>query len=234
MTSIDHVTRDIGETFPDCKVYLAPKDVPPGLELPPGWQRFGLSPEGPPQYPAGWSGFSTEFPTTLRLLDECLLGTVLLVGAEIEMAYIFHDDSSVYYYVGGAPVTGGALVTPEFKRLPARLQDFHREVHDGYTFFPARSMGPQRLCDQSRVSDMIDEEDDSFARSWITVFSNGGGDYVAVEEGRLEDAAGLIWWHESPETPERGIDIFAVMDAWMAMFLEDTRPRQSVASSLLD
>ncbi|QNV67662.1 hypothetical protein F7661_18665 [Pseudomonas sp. CFA] len=89
-------------------------------------------------------------------------------------------------------------------------------------------MGPQCLSDQSRVSDLVDEEDDSFADKWITVFSNGAGDYVAVEADKQDDTEGLIWWHEDPVTPEMGIDIFEVMDAWMAIFLEDTKSRNEL------
>lgn len=98
-------------------------------------------------------------------------------------------------------------------------------MHDGYTFFPARSMGPQRLGDQSRVSELVDEADDSFVAGWITVFSNGSGDYVAVNADSHDDSDGLIWWHENPATPEFAIDVFRVMDAWMGVFLADTKPR---------
>ncbi|MEF8765144.1 hypothetical protein [Stenotrophomonas sp. A3_2] len=60
---------------------------------------------------------------------------------------------------------------------------------------------------------------------WITVFSNGSGDYVAVNADSHDDSDGLIWWHEHPATPEFAIDVFRVMDAWMGVFLADTKPR---------
>jgi hypothetical protein len=40
------------------------------------------------------------------------------------------------------------------------------------------------------------------------------------------DSGGLIWWHENPATLEFDIDVFRVMDAWMKIFLEDTKPRE--------
>ena len=153
MTTPDDIVRDLDDTFPHHKVCLSLKDVPQDIALPRSWENFGLRPDVAPVFPAGWSSFSNEFPSTIALFNDCLLGTALLLGGEVELAYIFHDGDGLYYYVGGKPVEGEAKETFEFKHLPRRLQDFYREVHDGYTFFPARSMGPQRLGDQSRVSE---------------------------------------------------------------------------------
>ncbi|PTA70126.1 MULTISPECIES: hypothetical protein [unclassified Stenotrophomonas] len=228
MIRLEDIAKDLGETFPHRKVCLELKDVPQNVALPRSWENFGLRPEMAPVFPDGWNSFSNEFPSTVALLNDCLLGTVLLLGDEVELAYIFHDGNGLYYYVGGTPIGSESTETFEFKHLPSRLQDFYREVHDGYTFFPARSMGPQHLGDQSRVSELADEADDSFAAGWITVFSNGGGDYVAVNADSHGDSDGLIWWHENPATPEFDIDVFRAMDAWMNTFLEDTKPREQL------
>ncbi|MEF8765145.1 hypothetical protein [Stenotrophomonas sp. A3_2] len=152
MTTLDDIAKDLGDTFPYRKVCLSPDDVPKDVALPRSWENFGLRPHVAPFFPDGWRSFSNEFPSTIALFKDCLLGTALLLGDETELAYIFHDGNGLYYYLGGRPVEGAATETFEFKHLPSRLQDFYREVHDGYTFFPARSMGPQRLGDQSRVS----------------------------------------------------------------------------------
>jgi len=230
MIGIDDVVQSINATFSGCKVCFSRKDVPQNLVLPKDWELFGLRLEETAVYPQRWDSFSNEFPSVIALLRDCLLGTVLLLGDEVEMLYVFHDGKGFYYYLGGMPVERAVVEKAEFKHLPSRLQDFYREVHDGYTFFPARSMGPQRLSDQSRVSELVDEGDDSFAENWITVFSNGGGDYVAVESDKLEETEGLIWWHEDPMTPEWKIDIFEVMDAWMSIFLEDIKPRAELVA----
>jgi len=225
VTTLDDIAKNLADTFPRHKICLELKEVPRGVTLPRSWENFGLRPEVAPVFPDGWNSFSNEFPSIIALFNDCLLGTALLLGDDVELAYIFHDGSSLYYYVGGRPVEDGSTETFQLKHLPSRLQDFYREVHDGYTFFPARSMGPQRLVDQSRVSELVDEADNSFAAAWITVFSNGGGDYVAVNADSHGDSGSLIWWHENPATPEFDIDIFSVMDAWMGIFLEDTNPR---------
>ncbi|WP_028634789.1 hypothetical protein [Pseudomonas parafulva] len=231
MIELSTVIQDIHDTFPDRSVCFATKDVPLDIVLPIGWREFGLNLGNKPTYPNGWSSFLKEFPSTITLFENCLLGTVLLLGAHIEMAYVFHDGINFYYYLGGTPIKEDSVETVKLKHLPQRLQDFYREVHDGYNFFPARSMGPQRICDQMRISELIDDDNNHFAKNWTTVFSNGGGDYVAVDSNSHDAAEGLIWWHEEPANPERGIDIFEVMDAWMAIFSEGIQPRERILST---
>ncbi|OQR36496.1 hypothetical protein BWR59_02125 [Pseudomonas sp. Bc-h] len=80
------------------------------------------------------------------------------------------------------------------------------------------------------VADLIDEEDTTFASRWMTLLSNGGGDYLAVDLNSLDDKNGVIWWHEEPLQPEVGVGVFEVMDTWMSIFLEDTQPRDNVIS----
>lgn len=231
MITLNDIFQDVKDAFSDRIICFDRKDVPPGIGLPKSWEQFGLNLEGSPVYPQGWSAFSNEFPSVIALFNDSLLGTALLLGDKVELLYIFHDASGFYYYVGGMPVEGG-IESGEFMNLPSRLQDFYRDVHDGYTFFPARSMGPLSLSDQLRVSNLVDEEDDSFAENWIAVFSNGGGDFIAVDANHQDDTEGLIWWHEDPMAPEKGVDIFQVMDAWMAMFLEDTKSRDELIAKL--
>ncbi|MHA7116889.1 SMI1/KNR4 family protein [Pseudomonas promysalinigenes] len=232
MITLNDIIQVIENTFADCKICFDHNDVPADLCLPKSWERFGLNLESSPVYPQSWNSFSNEFPSVISLFNGSLLGTVLMLGASVKLVYVFHDANGLYYYVGGMPVEAYTADNVNFNGLPARLQEFYRDVHDGYTFFPARSMGPQSLGDQSRVSDLVDEDDDSFAKQWITVFSNGAGDYVAVDAAKRGDTEGLIWWHEHPMVPELDVDVFEVMNAWMAIFLEDTKPRDEIIAKL--
>lgn len=232
MIVLNDIIQDIHKNFSNRKICFDRKDVPLGVDLPEAWGRFGLCLNETPTYPLGWKSFANEFPSVVALLDEGLLGTALLVDDVMELLYVFHDANGFYYYVGGLPVGRSVEEKEEFKSLPDKLRKFYQLVHDGFTFFPARSMGPQRLSDFSRVSDLIDEEDVSFAESWITIFSNGGGDFVAIDSNATHGSEGLIWWHEDPMAPENEVNIFEVMDAWMAIFLEDTKPREELIARL--
>jgi hypothetical protein len=55
----------------------------------------------------------------------------------------------------------------------------------------------------------------------ISIFANGAGDSLCIDTAaRHPEKAGLVWWHEEPGKPDSGQDVWAVMDAWFAMFVE--------------
>ncbi|MDU8647338.1 hypothetical protein [Pseudomonas amygdali] len=202
-------------------IYFSPFQLPPGLEIRSEWQNFGIASSITPSFPLAWQTFSDELPWVTSLLDKCLLGTAILVGSSIELLYIFHDNNGLYYYIGGEPLSrsDNALI------FGGRIADFYYTIHNGFTFYPAQSMGPQKIEDCVFVSDLIDEHDTDFAAKWLAVFSNGGGDYLAVDTINAANDNGLIWWHEQPLEPESGVVFFEIMDTWMSIFLEDTKQR---------
>ncbi|RPD93531.1 hypothetical protein EGN69_10515 [Pseudomonas monteilii] len=101
MITLDNILQDLSVEFSGRKLCFDLKDIPQDVVLPASWEGFGLGLDLAPVYPEGWDSFLNEFPTTLALFKDCLLGTVLLIDAEIEMVYVFHDGTSFYYYVGG-------------------------------------------------------------------------------------------------------------------------------------
>ncbi|KPB72138.1 hypothetical protein ALQ34_103205 [Pseudomonas syringae pv. maculicola] len=92
-------------------------------------------------------------------------------------------------------------------------------------------MGPQKIEHCVFVSDLIDEQDTDFAAKWLALFSNGGGDYLAIDVSNSASDKGLIWWHEQPLEPESGLDFFEVMDTWISIFLEDTQQRDELLNT---
>jgi hypothetical protein len=212
------------------KIYFSPKDLPAGIVIPSEWKNFGLDFESTPKFPAVWKIFADELPWVLSLLDLGLIGTAVLDGNSLELIYIFHDANGLYYYTGGLPLDACPLEPSSALPFVGKVSEFYRRVHNGFTFFPAQSMGPQKLENLACVADLIDEEDTAFASMWMTLLSNGAGDYLAVDLNSSDDSKGVIWWHEEPLQPEVGVGVFEVMDTWMSIFLEDTRPRDEIIS----
>lgn len=210
--------------FPDRNIYFSPADAPQNLILPKGWENFGVLPSAGLLFPDTWRDFSNELPWVVSLLDKCLLGTAILGGSPTELLYIFHDANGLYYYIGGEPLADSNTALA----FGGRLSEFYKKVHNGFTFYPANSMGPLKICDCTYVSELIDEENTDFATKWLTILSNGGGDYLAVDLNKPFDNDGIIWWHEEPMEPELDMDIFGVMDTWISIFLEDTRLRDDI------
>ncbi|MDD1976983.1 SMI1/KNR4 family protein [Pseudomonas tussilaginis] len=228
MVTLDEVVNDVRSSFVGRDVFFSKNEIPKEVAVPEGWVGFGINLQGDPVFPDAWLDFSSELPWVLSLLKGCLIGTAVLGGREVELLYIFHDTNGFYYYIGGKPLGGVALAEVKLKGFPERLLSFYLNVHNGFTFFPAQSMGPQKIENTTCVADFIDEEDVGFAEQWLTVFSNGGGGYLAVDLTSKSAAEGLIWWHEEPAEPELNVNVFDIMDTWISIFLEDTRLRDDL------
>jgi hypothetical protein len=120
-----------------------------------------------------------------------------------------------------------ASMRPIWERVPAKFRDFYTQLHDGWTFLPANSMGPLPVDDWAFLSDDKFDIDDETARALpidvnktVAVFHNGAGDYLCLNFANNGEASGVIWWHDDPEHPEP-VDFWGVLDAWVGIFLEE-------------
>lgn len=224
MMNVTEIIEATKAAFAERDVYFSLAQLPPDLEIPGEWQNFGIAFSETPSFPLAWRAFCDELPWLTALLDRCLLGTAILAGSPTELLYIFHDANGLYYYIGGEPLTD----SDNPSAFGTRLSEFYKGVHNGFTFHPSHSMGPQKISDCTYISELIDEESTDFAAKWLTILSNGGGDYLAIDLNNLTDSNGIIWWHEQPMEPETGKGVFGVMDTWISIFLEDTLLRNDV------
>lgn len=209
-------------------IYFSKNELPAGVSLPKEWQEFGVISEDAPKFPTSWQLFANDLPWILSLLDVGLIGTAVVHDSALELLYIFHDANGLYYYTGGLPLGQISTEPAAFCPFKGKILRFYHEVHNGFVFHPAQSMGPQKIEHTSCVADLIDEENAEFASSWVTLLSNGAGDYLAVDIASSNDSEGIIWWHDQPLEPETGVNVFEVMDSWMSTFLEDTQSRDSI------
>ncbi|MDO7912170.1 hypothetical protein Q6A49_16665 [Pseudomonas sp. 22-AL-CL-001] len=141
MALVDKVLQRVGEAFPGRSIFFDPSDVPADIEVPAAWSGFGLCHSGTPNYPKAWNQFVDEFPSVVEIHTECLLGTALLIGEELELLYVFHNASGLYYYLGGAPVEPSLCETDHFRNLPENFKPFTRTCMTGIRFSPPDRWG---------------------------------------------------------------------------------------------
>ncbi|WP_322366982.1 hypothetical protein [Pseudomonas sp. Teo4] len=207
------------------EVYFSSDDVPPEVKFPEQWVGFGLSSGCERFVPAEWSDFSDLLPWVSAWLDKCVVGTVLAVADKPYLIYVYSEDGSLYFYMGGAPLNFEAISLDEYSYLSVELKKFYMEVHNGFGFYIGCTMGPSRLEDFVVIKDLCDEDYPSLP-NMVGVFSNGGGDYLSLSSESLGREA-FIWWHENPEEPTCGVDLWDVMDSWMSIFLENSDSNKS-------
>ncbi|MEB6589204.1 MULTISPECIES: hypothetical protein [Pseudomonas] len=200
-------------------VYFSPPEVPHDIAFPSQWLDFGFKCSEKEYIPAAWSEFAERLPWVVAWLDKFVLGTVLAVGDSPCLMYVFSEEGALYFYRGGAPLGAGLSEVIGNHRLPAGLSQFYSSLHNGFGFYIGGTMGPSRVEDFVAIKDLCDDDYPALP-DMLGVFSNGGGDYLALGKGVYEGEV-FIWWHESPESPTPGIDLWDVMEAWISIFLEN-------------
>lgn len=179
-----------------------------------------------------WRSLSARVPNIAAFLKNDLQKLFVLEqqrgGMSLLYAYAVGGDD-LNFYKGRPPL---AAVPEKFQcvweRIPAELRHFYLHIHDGWTFVPAESMGPLPVEDWHFLSeDKFDIDDDVAAglpidiSQTLAVFHNGAGDYLCLDfVDPTAEARGVIWWHDNPEEPEF-VDFWAVLDAWIGIFLEE-------------
>ncbi|NHZ81352.1 hypothetical protein F2P44_19025 [Massilia sp. CCM 8695] len=207
--------------------------LPSGLPVPPQWVAIlqAQQASGRLEASAGWHDFSEQLPNLATFFNKQARPLLLLaeVDRAVSLLYPFTAGGELYLYRGHPPLTAA----PErfqsvWPRIPQQFRDFYTTVHNGWTFLSANSMGPLPVADWAYLSEDRFDIDDATAAAMpvdigkvITVFHNGGGDYLCLDLSAPDGVAtGLIWWHDDPGHPEV-VNFWAALDAWIGVFFED-------------
>jgi hypothetical protein len=226
----------IGALLPaveQAKLFSRPVEVEAVSYVPAQWRRFLDEQEHGRRLAllTAWSNFATEWPSVQDFLRTMLKRVTVLRGQDgtLSLLYLYTvGGNDVNFFRGHAPVTGvPEHLRPIWDQVPARFRDFYTQLHNGWTFLTANSMGPLPLEDWAFLSDDKFDIDDETAHKLSTditrtvaVFHNGAGDYLCLNCGGNGEATGVIWWHDDPENPEPA-DFWGVLDAWVGIFLDE-------------
>ncbi len=215
---------------------ISPDDIQTDMAVPDAWvEMLRQQNVGAKSWLAPWKPYQHLLPGTYDFLQQKVRGVCVLLKDQQppSLLYVYSQKEKNYFYRGWCPL--GNQV-PEGKEedwsclLPG-LQQFYRELHDGWTQLSSNSMGPLPVKDIKYLSDWDWElEPDEEARlpfrlsNVITVFGNGGGDILGLDlthgVSASEDRA-LAWWHEEPLAPMLNKNFWGLMDGWIGGQVED-------------
>lgn len=225
---LTELREKIAAELPGYQLYYSVEDVPENMQLPSAWAEFGLRADGRDYLPPSWLAFAELLPGVSAWLRRSVIGTVLAISDRPYLLYVFSEDGALYFYMGGVPVSEVEINALENSFMPGTLRRFYTDVHNGFGFHLGCTMGPSRLEDFVSIKDLCDE-DIAGLPDMIGIFSSGAGDYLCLDSGKPATEEALIWWHENPEDPEMSVDLWATMDAWMSIFLENSADYGTVA-----
>ncbi|OXJ32033.1 SMI1/KNR4 family protein [Burkholderia sp. HI2714] len=220
-------------------VWLAVDEMPADVDVPPAWRALLAAPDDmlAETLVRMWAGIIDRLPAVAQFFRDKLARPAVFRndGGDVVLLYPYtvgHDDLN--FFIGRTPLgerwPGDASPWPA---LPGDLRRFHQTVHDGWTFFPAHSMGPLPLADQAALAGKLDLTPAEMRKLGVkpdlvrTVFHNGSGDWLCVDSSEGaggSNPAGRLWWHERPTELER-VDFWAVMNAWFEIFVEEADER---------
>lgn len=225
MELIEHLKADVRTALHGYTVYFSASDLPDSLAIPSHWSGFGLHYATSVWVPTEWQMFSSVLPTVAKWLKQCVIGTAVAVSDQVYLVYIYREDNELGLYLGGSPVADNVAALDVFQRS-SMLERFYRQLHNGFYYYEDASMGPSRIEDFVSIDNLVDEG--PIAIPGMTgFFSNGAGDFITVVN-RTDCLKFYIWWHENQSYPETNIDVWAVIDAWMGIFLENANSNEDL------
>ncbi|MBN3797820.1 SMI1/KNR4 family protein [Burkholderia sp. Ac-20392] len=220
-------------------VWLAADEIPADVDVPAAWRALLATPDDmrADTLVQMWAGVTDRLPAVAQFFRDKLVRPAVFRrdGGDVVLLYPYtvgHDDLN--FFIGRAPL-GERGPDDEFPwtALPEALRRFHQSVHDGWTFFPANSMGPLPLADQAVLADKLDLTATERRKLGVNpdlvraVFHNGSGDWLCVDSSDgagSRNPAGRLWWHERP-TELEPVDFWAVMNAWFEIFVDEADKR---------
>lgn len=220
-------------------VWLAADEIPAEVDVPAAWRALLATPDDmrADTLVQMWAGVIDRLPAVAQFFHEKLARPAVFRndGGDVALLYPYtveHDDLN--FFIGRAPLgERGPDDESPWTALPEDLRRFHRTVHDGWTFFPANSMGPVPLADQAALAGKLDLTPAETRKLGVNpdfvraVFHNGSGDWLCVDSNEGAgggNPAGWLWWHENP-TELEPVDFWAVMNAWFEIFVEEADKR---------
>ncbi|WP_088816169.1 MULTISPECIES: SMI1/KNR4 family protein [Listeria] len=172
-----------------------------------------------------------ELRNTISYLEEFLEDVeVMRIGSKYYLLYSIKNSSNkILYYTGGNPLEENFKNHEELKRdwrnVPSKLCEFYEILHDGFYYFPSRSMGIDSIENITYLDDyewsIIEEEnikpDIDLARSY-GFFSNGMGMYVVLDLTNESPNQAVLW--SAKKAPRYNLDFWAIVDEWIVMGFE--------------
>lgn len=172
-----------------------------------------------------------ELRNTILYLEKFLEDVeVMKIGSRYYMLYSIKSSANkVLYYVGGNPLeenfNNQEGLKRDWRNLPSKLREFYENLHDGFYYFPSRSMGIDSIENITYLDDyewsIIEDEgltpEIDLSRSY-GFFSNGMGMYVVLDLTTPSINKAVLW--SAKKAPRYNLDFWAVVDEWTVIGFE--------------
>lgn len=178
-----------------------------------------------------WSKYlEKELSNTIAYLKEFLEDIELMkVGDKISILYSIksYRTGRTLYYEGGNPIDSitqrFAELDRDWDKLPKKIRDFYSFIHNGFYYYPSKSMGLDSIENVTYLDDyeweIVDElgieKIEINVKSSYGFFSNGTGTYVVIDAENFNDNQGVLW--SSKSRPRYNLNFWDIVDEWIVI-----------------
>ncbi|WP_252235318.1 SMI1/KNR4 family protein [Clostridium sp. CH2] len=171
-----------------------------------------------------------EMSNVISFFKEFLLDVEFMnVGNKYSILYsIKNSNGKILYYEGGNPKYNlkNEHLKKNWNKIPEKLRAFYENVHDGFYYYPSRSMGLSSLENVVYLDDyewgIIDDIESQNLKidlgSSYGFFSNGMGTYVVIDYNNCDNDNATLW--SSKEEPEYNLKFWDTVDEWTVIGFE--------------
>lgn len=221
---------------PSSVLLTSADEIQTDMAVPDAWvEMLRQQDAGTQSWLAPWQAYQKLLPGVYEFLHQKVRGICVLLEDQKppSLLYVYSRGENDYFYRGYPALDRASLEDRRdvWRKLPPHLQNFYSQLHNGWVFLVDDSLGPLPVQDIKFLSDYEwDAEPEDLEKlpfqldQVIMVFSNGGGDYLALDLSHGAEAAedyALSWWHEEPLEPHLNFNFWELMDAWICGQVED-------------
>ncbi|WP_187134008.1 SMI1/KNR4 family protein, partial [Listeria portnoyi] len=167
-----------------------------------------------------------EMRNTIMYFKEFLKKVELMkLGTEYFILYSIESSKTgeLLFYTGGNPLTKNFSNQNELKRdwgkIPLKLKQFYEELHNGFYYFPSRSMGIDSIEnitymdeDEWGIIEELDEPIKINLESSYGFFSSGTGRYVVIDVADCMNDKATLW--SAKTAPKYNLNFWDIVDEW--------------------
>ncbi|MBC2366982.1 SMI1/KNR4 family protein [Listeria booriae] len=158
----------------------------------------------------------------LRDIELMRLGEKYFILYSIESS----KTSELLFYVGGNPLEKNFKNQEElfndWAKIPETLKNFYESLHDGFYYFPSRSMGLDAVEnvtylgeDDWEIVEEMEQPLEIQLESSYGFFSNGMGRYVVVDANDCDNDKATLW--SATSLPKYDLKFWNVVDEWIVI-----------------
>lgn len=171
-----------------------------------------------------------EMSNVISFFKEFLLDVEFMnVGNKYSILYsIKNSNGKILYYEGGNPKHNlkNEHLKKSWNKIPGKLRAFYENVHNGFYYYPSKSMGLSSLENVVYLDDyewgIIDDIESQNLKidlgSSYGFFSNGMGTYVVIDYNNCDNDNAILW--SSKEEPEYNLKFWDTVDEWTVIGFE--------------